>query len=216
MLSTLLFKELKLEFRSKETIISMLLLGIVVAFLFSVSIENLKLESIVVFFWIIIFIISSLGLYRSYQNEKNLDSFNMMVSSPVDPSLIFIAKVISFFVQIIIVQLFLFPIIILFFRINFEVSYGIIFLTLAVNLYLSALGNIIGGMTLRSNRNEMIIPILLFPFSAPILLAIIRATIGIMNNYNFYDYSNWIFIILASSIIIFILGVWAYYDIIKE
>ena len=77
MLSTLLFKELKLEFRSKETIISMLLLGIVLAFLFSVSIENLKLESIVVFFWIIIFIISSLGLYRSYQNEKNLDSFNI-------------------------------------------------------------------------------------------------------------------------------------------
>ena len=216
MLNTLLFKELKLEFRSKETIISMLLLGIVLTFLLSVSIENLKQEFIVIFFWIIIFIISSLGLYRSYQNEKNLDSFNMIVSSPVDPSFIFIAKSISFFVQIIIVELLLFPIVVLFFKINFEINYSIICLTLAVNWYLSALGNIIGGMTLRSNRNEMIIPILLFPFSAPILLAVIRSTTGIMNNYNFYDFSNWIFIIISSSIIIFILGIWAYYDIIKE
>ena len=65
-------------------------------------------------------------------------------------------------------------------------------------------------------KNISIWAILLFPFSAPILLAVIRSTTGIMNNYNFYDFSNWIFIIIASSIIIFILGIWAYYDIIKE
>ena len=216
MLNTLIFKELKLEFRTKETMLSMFLLGIILTFLFSISIENVKQEFVIVYFWIIIFMISSLGLYRSYQNEKNLDSFNMMLSSPVDPSIIFISKVISFFIQILIVQIFLFPIFILFFKLNFNFSYAVLFLTLATNWYISSLGNIIGGITLRSNRNEMIIPILLFPFSAPILLAIIRATEGIVNNYSFYDFSNWIFIIITSSIVVFILGIWAYYDIIKE
>ena len=216
MLSTLLYKELKLEFRTKETILSMFLLGIILTFLFSISIENISQELVIVYFWIIIFMISSLGLYRSYQNEKSLDSFNMMLSSPIDPSLIFLSKVISFFIQIIIVQIFLFPIVILFFNLNLNINFGVILLTLVTNWYISSLGNIIGGITLRSNRNEMIIPILLFPFSAPILLAIIRATIGIIDNYNFYDFSNWIFIIIASSIIVFILGIWAYYDIIKE
>ena len=216
MLNNLIIKELKLEFRTKETILSMFLLGIILTFLFSITIENVKQEFIIVYFWIIIFMISSLGLYRSYQNEKNLDSFNMMLSSPVDPSIIFISKVISFFIQILIVQIFLFPIFILFFKLNFNFSYGVLFLTFATNWYISSLGNIIGGITLRSNRNEMIIPILLFPFSAPILLAIIRATEGIVNNYSFYDFSNWIFIIITSSIVVFILGIWAYYDIIKE
>ena len=216
MLNTLIFKELKLEFRTKETMLSMFLLGIILSFLFSISIENVKQEFVIVYFWIIIFMISSLGLYRSYQNEKNLDSFNMMLSSPVDPSIIFISKVISFFIQILIVQIFLFPIFILFFKLNFNFSYAVLFLTFATNWYISSLGNIIGGITLRSNRNEMIIPILLFPFSAPILLAIIRATEGIVNNYSFYDFSNWIFIIITSSIVVFILGIWAYYDIIKE
>ena len=216
MLNTLIFKELKLEFRTKETMLTMFLLGIILSFLFSISIENVKQEFVIVYFWIIIFMISSLGLYRSYQNEKNLDSFNLMLSSPVDPSIIFISKVVSFFIQILIVQIFLFPIFILFFKLNFNFSYAVLFLTFATNWYISSLGNIIGGITLRSNRNEMIIPILLFPFSAPILLAIIRATEGIVNNYSFYDFSNWIFIIITSSIVVFILGIWAYYDIIKE
>jgi len=216
MLNTLIFKELKLEFRTKETILSMFLLGIILTFLFSISIENVKQEFVIVYFWIIIFMISSLGLYRSYQNEKNLDSFNLMLSSPVDPSIIFISKVVSFFIQILIVQIFLFPIFILFFKLNLTISYEVVFLTLVTNWYISSLGNIIGGITLRSNRNEMIIPILLFPFSAPILLAIIRATEGIIGNYSFYDFSNWIFIIITSSIVVFILGIWAYYDIIKE
>ena len=216
MLNNLIIKELKLEFRTKETILSMFLLGIILTFLFSITIYNVKQEFVIVYFWIIIFMISSLGLYRSYQNEKNLDSFNMMLSSPVDPSIIFISKVISFFIQILIVQIFLFPIFILFFKLNFNFSYAVLFLTFATNWYISSLGNIIGGITLRSNRNEMIIPILLFPFSAPILLAIIRATEGIVNNYSFYDFSNWIFIIITSSIVVFILGIWAYYDIIKE
>ena len=216
MLNTLIFKELKLEFRTKETMLSMFLLGIILTFLFSISIENVKQEFVIVYFWIIIFMISSLGLYRSYQNEKNLDSFNLMLSSPVDPSIIFISKVVSFFIQIFIVQIFLFPIFILFFKLNLSISYEVVFLTLVTNWYISSLGNIIGGITLRSNRNEMIIPILLFPFSAPILLAIIRATEAIVGNYSFYDFSNWIFIIITSSIVVFILGIWAYYDIIKE
>ena len=216
MLNTLIFKELKLEFRTKETMLSMFLLGIILTFLFSISVENVKQEFVIVYFWIIIFMISSLGLYRSYQNEKNLDSFNLMLSSPVDPSIIFISKVVSFFIQIFIVQIFLFPIFILFFKLNLSISYEVVFLTLVTNWYISSLGNIIGGITLRSNRNEMIIPILLFPFSAPILLAIIRATEAIVGNYSFYDFSNWIFIIITSSIVVFILGIWAYYDIIKE
>ena len=83
-------------------------------FLFSISIENVKQEFVIVYFWIIIFMISSLD-YIGHIKMKSLDSFNLMLSSPVDPSIIFISKVVSFFIQILIVQIFLFPIFILFF-----------------------------------------------------------------------------------------------------
>jgi heme exporter protein B len=71
-------------------------------------------------------------------------------------------------------------------------------------------------MTLRSKNNEMIIPILLFPFSIPILLSIIKVTQSISEGATFAAYSNWIFLIIASNILFLVIGIWSFNDIIKE
>lgn len=216
MLKTLINKEMKVELRTKQTFTSMLILGIVLIFLFSISMGKLDIDAPITFFWVIIFLISSFGLYRSYQNEKDMGSFLMTTSSPVDPSIIYLAKVIAFFIQITIIQLLLAPIAFFFLKINLDNYLLLFILSLGANLFLSVLGNIICSMTLHSKNNEMIIPILLFPFSTPVLLSVIKSTVGISEGAMFSIYSNWIFLIIASVIVFLIIGIWSYNDIIKE
>ena len=216
MLKTLINKEMKVELRTKQTFTSMLILGIVLIFLFSISMGKLDIDVPITFFWVIIFLISSFGLYRSYQNEKDMGSFLMTTSSPVDPSIIYLAKVIAFFIQITIIQLLLAPIAFFFLKINLDNYLLLFILSLGANLFLSVLGNIICSMTLHSKNNEMIIPILLFPFSTPVLLSVIKSTAGISEGAMFSIYSNWIFLIIASVIVFLIIGIWSYNDIIKE
>ena len=216
MLKTLINKEMKVELRTKQTFTSMLILGIVLIFLFSISMGKLDIDAPITFFWVIIFLISSFGLYRSYQNEKDMGSFLMTTSSPIDPSIIYLAKVIAFFIQITIIQLLLAPIAFFFLKINLDNYLLLFILSLGANLFLSVLGNIICSMTLHSKNNEMIIPILLFPFSTPVLLSVIKSTAGISEGAMFSIYSNWIFLIIASVIVFLIIGIWSYNDIIKE
>ena len=216
MLKTLINKEMKVELRTKQTFTSMLILGIVLIFLFSISMGKLDIDAPITFFWVIIFLISSFGLYRSYQNEKDMGSFLMTTSSPVDPSIIYLAKVMAFFIQITIIQLLLAPIAFFFLKINLDNYLLLFILSLGANLFLSVLGNIICSMTLHSKNNEMIIPILLFPFSTPVLLSVIKSTVGISEGAMFSIYSNWIFLIIASVIVFLIIGIWSYNDIIKE
>ena len=216
MLKTLINKEMKVELRTKQTFTSMLILGIVLIFLFSISMGKLDVDAPITFFWVIIFLISSFGLYRSYQNEKDMGSFLMTTSSPVDPSIIYLAKVMAFFIQITIIQLLLAPIAFFFLKINLDNYLLLFILSLGANLFLSVLGNIICSMTLHSKNNEMIIPILLFPFSTPVLLSVIKSTVGISEGAMFSIYSNWIFLIIASVIVFLIIGIWSYNDIIKE
>ena len=216
MLKTLINKEMKVELRTKQTFTSMLILGIVLIFLFSISMGKLDIDAPITFFWVIIFLISSFGLYRSYQNEKDMGSFLMTTSSPVDPSIIYLAKVMAFFIQITIIQLLLAPIAFFFLKINLDNYLLLFILSLGANLFLSVLGNIICSMTLHSKNNEMIIPILLFPFSTPVLLSVIKSTAGISEGAMFSIYSNWIFLIIASVIVFLIIGIWSYNDIIKE
>ena len=216
MLKTLIIKELKNELRTKETFFSMMTLGIVLIFLFSISSSNINTKQSIAFFWITIFIISSFGLYRSYQIEKDLDAFTSILSSPVDPGLVFLSKAISFFIVITSISILLSPTAFFFLKIQLNNLFVIMMLSFGTNMFLSLLGNIICSMTLRSKNNEMIIPILLFPFSIPILLSIIKVTQSISDGSTFITYSNWIFLIIASNILFLVIGIWSYNDIIKE
>ncbi|MBJ47563.1 MAG: hypothetical protein CMG59_05990 [Candidatus Marinimicrobia bacterium] len=216
MLNTLIIKELKNELRTKETFFSMMTLGIVLIFLFSISSSNINTKQSIAFFWITIFIISSFGLYRSYQIEKDLDAFTSILSSPVDPGLVFLSKAISFFILITSISILLSPTAFFFLKIQLNNLFVIMMLSFGTNMFLSLLGNIICSMTLRSKNNEMIIPILLFPFSIPILLSIIKVTQSISDGSTFITYSNWIFLIIASNILFLVIGIWSYNDIIKE
>lgn len=216
MLNTLIIKELKNELRTKETFFSMMTLGIVLIFLFSISSSDINTKQSIAFFWITIFIISSFGLYRSYQIEKDLDAFTSILSSPVDPGLVFLSKAISFFIVITSISILLSPTAFFFLKIQLNNLFVIMMLSFGTNMFLSLLGNIICSMTLRSKNNEMIIPILLFPFSIPILLSIIKVTQSISDGATFITYSNWIFLIIASNILFLVIGIWSYNDIIKE
>tara|TARA_B100000900_G_scaffold215679_1_gene182651 strand:+ start:638 stop:1288 length:651 start_codon:yes stop_codon:yes gene_type:complete len=216
MLNTLIIKELRNELRTKETFFSMMTLGIVLIFLFSISSSNINTKQSIAFFWITIFIISSFGLYRSYQIEKDLDAFTSILSSPVDPGLVFLSKAISFFIVITSISILLSPTAFFFLKIQLNNLFVIMMLSFGTNMFLSLLGNIICSMTLRSKNNEMIIPILLFPFSIPILLSIIKVTQSISDGATFITYSNWIFLIIASNILFLVIGIWSYNDIIKE
>ena len=216
MLNTLIIKELKNELRTKETFFSMMTLGIVLIFLFSISSSNINTKQSIAFFWITIFIISSFGLYRSYQIEKDLDAFTSILSSPVDPGLVFLSKAISFFIVITSISILLSPTAFFFLKIQLNNLFVIMMLSFGTNMFLSLLGNIICSMTLRSKNNEMIIPILLFPFSIPMLLSIIKVTQSISDGATFITYSNWIFLIIASNILFLVIGIWSYNDIIKE
>mgnify|MGYP001421405926 CR=1 FL=1 len=216
MLNTLIIKELRNELRTKETFFSMMTLGIVLIFLFSISSSNINTKQSIAFFWITIFIISSFGLYRSYQIEKDLDAFTSILSSPVDPGLVFLSKAISFFIVITSISILLSPTAFFFLKIQLNNLFVIMMLSFGTNMFLSLLGNIICSMTLRSKNNEMIIPILLFPFSIPMLLSIIKVTQSISDGATFITYSNWIFLIIASNILFLVIGIWSYNDIIKE
>ena len=95
MFLTLLKKDLLLELRSKEIVISMLTFGVTVILTFAFSF-NVSSDIMSTFapglFWIMILFISVLGLQRSFAYEKEFDAYSLMLTSPVDRGLIFLSK----------------------------------------------------------------------------------------------------------------------------
>ncbi len=95
MLLNLIKKELLIEFRSKQIILSMLIFGLAIILIFALS-SHISSEILSHYsaglFWLMNLFIVVIGVHRSFAYEKEFDAFSLLVSAPVDRGLIFLSK----------------------------------------------------------------------------------------------------------------------------
>ncbi len=219
MLFSLIKKELLMELRSKQIVLSMLFFGlaIILIFAFSSNVSKVVLSNYAPgMFWLMNLFIVVLGVHRSFAYEKDYDAFSILISSPVDRGIIFIAKWISGFLFITITQLL---ILIPFFKlllldIPIE-TFLFISTALLINLAIMAVANLVSGIVIRSNFSEILLPLLLFPLLSPLTIAATKISKSIIELESFAMWNVWV-LIVASVVVIFGLAGYALFDHIIE
>ena len=219
MLFSLIKKELLMELRSKQIVLSMLFFGlaIILIFAFSSNVSKVVLSNYAPgMFWLMNLFIVVLGVHRSFAYEKDYDAFSILISSPVDRGIIFIAKWISGFLFITITQL---VILIPFFKlllldIPIE-TFLFISTALLINLAITAVANLVSGIVIRSNFSEILLPLLLFPLLSPLTIAATKISKSIIDLESFAMWNVWV-LIVASVVVIFGLAGYALFDHIIE
>ena len=208
-----------MELRSKQIILSMLFFGlaIILIFAFSSNVAKVILSNYAPgMFWLMNLFIVVLGAHRSFAYEKEFDAFSILISSPVDRGIIFIAKWISGFLFITITQLVIF---IPFFKlllldIPLE-TFLFISTALLINLAIMAVANLVSGIVIRSNFSEILLPLLLFPLLSPLIIAATKISKSIINLESFAIWNVWV-LIVVSVVVIFGLAGYALFDHIVE
>jgi len=219
MFFTLLKKDLLLELRSKEIVISMLTFGVTVILTFAFSF-NVSSDIMSTFapglFWIMILFISVLGLQRSFAYEKEFDAYSLMLTSPVDRGLIFLSKWISGTLFLIITECAVALPFVLFLQLTIDVNMlnlcGVIILA---DLGIMVGGSLVSGLAMRAKMSAVLLPILMFPIVSPVLIAAVKATIGLLNHEP-YAYWQLSIRIMGSFTVIFGLIGYTLYDHISE
>ncbi len=208
-----------MELRSKQIVLSMLFFGlaIILIFAFSSNVSKVVLSNYAPgMFWLMNLFIVVLGVHRSFAYEKDYDAFSILISSPVDRGIIFIAKWISGFLFITITQL---VILIPFFKlllldIPIE-TFLFISTALLINLAIMAVANLVSGIVIRSNFSEILLPLLLFPLLSPLTIAATKISKSIIDLESFAMWNVWV-LIVASVVVIFGLAGYALFDHIIE
>jgi heme exporter protein B len=167
-------------------------------------------------FWITVLFVSALGVHRSFAYEKEYDAFSMLVTAPIDRGLIFLAKWVSGFIYLTLMEiLIIFPFF-KFLMIDYPSNILIaISTTLLVNLGIMAVANLVSGIAMRSNLSEILLPILFFPLVSPIIIAATKISTGVMLNESYGVWEIWV-LIVGSIIIISGLAGYALFDYLVE
>ena len=220
MFITLLKKDLKLEFRNKEIIISTFVLGLSIILVFALSFQNqtkLKYEFSSGILWVVILFISTFGLNRAFSIEQESSSIWSWLSSPIDRGLVFLSKMVSISIYVLLAEImFLIPFFI-FMKIpaNFSLI-NLILVILVGTLAITTIGCLISTITLQTEIRNALIPILLFPSCTPIIISATKSTLLILKNRPFIDWSFWILLMITFFIIFSLVGYIIFDRVIEE
>ena len=219
MLLNLIKKELLIEFRSKQIILSMLIFGLAIILIFALS-SNVSSEILTNYspglFWVMNLFIVVIGVHRSFAYEKEFDAFSLLVSAPVDRGLIFLSKWLSGFIFITTTQLIViapfFKLLLLDIPDNL-----ILFLStsMLINLGMMAIANLVSGIVIRSNFSEVLLPLLMFPLLSPLMIAATKISNAIINSQSYEIWNVWV-LIVVSIVVLFGLAGYALFDFIVE
>lgn len=219
-IKTIIWKDIVSELRTKEMLFSMAAFAVVVAVLFSFSLEVTNENAAFLvpsLFWVSTIFVGTLGLGRSFAAERENGAIIGVLLSPVDRSLLYFAKVLSNFFYVFIIQLLLLALFILLF--SMKVKGGLLDLLLAFvlgGLGFSSLGTLFSTMAINTRIREMILPVILFPLLLPVLVNAVRATSVILTGGDFSEVFPYLKILISFDIIFLAAGSLVYEHVVEE
>lgn len=219
MFTALLKKELFIELRNKEVILSMLAFGLTVLLVFTFSLSGepkINHEMAPGLFWSLVVLSSSLGLHRLLSQEKDFDAFASLIAAPIDRGTLFLAKWVSGYIFLSVTELLVIFPFFLFLGLSWPATtFQGICIVLLGNGGIVAVGVIVSGLAMRAKMSAVLLPVLLFPLITPLLIACVKATLGW---YHVLPFSNWQFwvLIMITYVIIFGFAGYIFFDHISE
>jgi heme exporter protein B len=174
----LMWKELLVEARGRETVLAggvfALLVLVIFNFAFDLRVENVAAVAPGVL-WVTVTFAGILSLGRAFARERDRRTLDGLLLAPVDRSALYLAKVCSSLVSMLVVEVIALPAFIGLFNLRVELPLLVAALLLGT-LGLAGVGTLFAAIAAHTRAREVLLPLLLFPIQVPVILATVKST----------------------------------------
>ncbi len=182
--TTLVWKDLRVEFRSREILYTMAFFAAMVVLIFSFAfVKEGSADSGVVpgILWVAITFGGTLGLSRAFDREREADTMRALLLSPTSRTAIFMGKAIGIAVFILVVEIVVVPMVALLFGAPlFRDPHLMIAALLLGTFGFAVVGSVFAAMLLRTRSRDVLLPVTLYPILVPLLIAGTKCTAGLL------------------------------------
>ena len=179
-------KDLRLEWRSRDSINGMLFFARLVVVIFGLAFDPTSYPTTTRqiaggILWVALLFASITALNQTWTRELRNQVLEAQRMAPSPPSALFLGKVIANMLFVLVVEAVLAPIFIVFFNLHVLGNAWLLLLILPLGTWaLVVNGTFFAALGLRARNRELLLPLLLLPISLPALLAMVQATTGLM------------------------------------
>jgi heme exporter protein B len=184
--TSIIFKDVVIELRNKESISSMLLFALLVIVIFNFAFVPTSAERRLIapgILWVAFSFAGILGLNRSLSIESDNECLQGLLLAPLSRGDIYLGKVASNFTFTLIADLIILPIFVVFNNFNFDIkTIWIVGITVLGTLGFVSIGTTLSMISAHTRMKEVILPILQIPTTVPVVISAVEATSMVLND----------------------------------
>ena len=193
-IATLLWKDILLELRTKDIVVSVLFFSLLVIVIFNFAIDPTpRVVALVApgVLWVAITFGGILGLTRSFAAEKDRGNLQGLLLAPVGRDAIFFGKMLGVFLFMLVVEIIVFPIFVVLYNLSPSLP-GLIPVALLATLGYAAVGTLFSAMALSTRSREVMLPLLFLPTVLPVIVAAVEASGTALGGDGGTDLTRWV------------------------
>ena len=214
----ILQKDLMVEWRSREMVSAALVFALLVIFLFNYALNletRLQPDISAGILWVAFLFSGTLGLNRSLAGEKERGCLDGLLLAPVDHTAIYLGKVLSNLVVMLVTAAILLPVFSLLYNVNL-IQPGLLAVVFLGALGYAVAGTLLAGLASQARTRDMLLPILLFPVTLPLLLAAVKASSGVLQGFAYAEIIAWFNLLMAYDLIFLAVALVVFEYVIEE
>jgi heme exporter protein CcmB len=214
-------KDFAIEVKSREILYTTLLFALSCVLVFSIAFvkEGEPLEDAAAgILWIAIEFAGTLALGRTFERERYGETLRALLLAPAPRAAIYVGKMLGIVVLLVVCELLLVPLVALLFRSRlFEEPVLLVALLLTGTVGFAVVGSLFAAMLVRARTRDVMLPILLYPMTVPLMIGGVRGTVALTQTpVDQPSAIMWIVLLLCMDAVFLMLALWTFEPLMTE
>ncbi len=203
--AALVWKELRSEARTRESLTPMLVFAFVAVTVFGFGLKAVAPDLRRVFpglLWISTYFVGLLGLGRSFAAEKAQDTLAGLRLVPADASFVYVGKLLANLIFITVVEIVAIPVMFGMLGVPFTAPLGPFVLTVVLGTVgFAGVGTLLAALAVHTRAGEMLLPVLVFPVLVPAIIGAVEATASLLGLGDPSGWHRWLGLLAAYDVL---------------
>lgn len=214
-------KDLAVEIRSRELLYTTIFFAVscVLVFAFALVREGQPIADVGAgVLWVALIFSGTLALGRTFERERQAETMRALMLAPADRPAVYLGKLLGVVLLMLATAAVLVPLVALLFQARvLERPLLLLVVVVAGTVGFAAVGTVFAAMLSRVNSREVLLPLLLYPITVPVIIAGVRGTMALLALAPDEAMARfWIGLLLAFDAVFITLALWTFEPLMTE
>ena len=172
------WKDVRLEIRSRDTVVSALIFGLIVVVVFNFGLNRTPGSLAPVapgLLWVAYGFVGVLAMNRAFAREQEQGALDGLLAAPVSRDAVFLGKMLGTLAFMLVIEVVLLPVFAVMLDLPaLSATLGLIILLATIGF--ATVGTFFAAIAAQTRSREILLPVLFFPVIVPVIIAAVEAT----------------------------------------